>query len=75
MIRRFLLKEFARHITEQSHHLISSIQECAAKEDAPAEKNNLHHILDKLWAENIRIGNQDEGGSWGNYVMKMLATL
>jgi hypothetical protein len=75
MIRRFLLKEFTRHITEQSHHLIPSIQERAAKEDAPAEKNNLHHILDKLWAENISMGNQDEGGSWGKYVMKILVTL
>ena len=69
------MKEFTRHITEQSHHLIPSIQERAAKEDAPAEKNKLHHILDKLWAENIRIENQDEGGLWGKYVMKILATL
>ena len=76
MIRRFLLKEFTRHITEQSHHLITSIQECAAEEDAPAEKNKLHHVLDKLWAENITMGkNQDEGGSWGKYVIKMYTAL
>jgi hypothetical protein len=75
MVRRLLLKEFTRHITEQSHHLIPSIQECTAQEDAPAEKNKLHHLLDKLWAENISMGNQDEGGSWDKYVMKMLATL
>jgi len=56
MIRRFLLKEFTRHITEQSHHLIPSIQERAAKKDAPAEKNKLHHILDKLWAEKYQHG-------------------
>jgi hypothetical protein len=59
MIRRFLLKESTRHILEQSHHPIPSIQERAAKEDAPAEKYKLHHILDKLWAENVSTENQD----------------
>jgi len=68
------LKEFTRHITEQSHHLIPSIQKRAAKEDAPAEKNKLHHILDKLWAEKFSMRNQDKGGSWGKCVTNMLAT-
>jgi hypothetical protein len=48
MIRKFFLKESTRHIPEQSHHPISSVQERAEKEDAPAEKYKLHHILDKL---------------------------
>jgi hypothetical protein len=56
MIRGITAKESTRHVAEQSHHLIAAIQECAAKEDAPAEKHKLHHILDKLWRESQSLG-------------------
>jgi hypothetical protein len=59
MIRWITAKESTRHVAEHAHHPIATIQECATKEDAPAEKHKLHHIFDKLWSESSHLIDQD----------------